>query len=96
MKVTDFGDFFSAIGLGDATPRASRVDYEIVWTPAAATQHVRDADFGFVGDYVPATTQITFTAQNDHGDVVFRSNPGGQSNPGPAAVGSERNGVFFH
>ena len=47
----------------------------------------------------PAT--ISFSARNEHGDVLYRSDTDGQYSPGPEAggagspaVGVERNGEF--
>jgi hypothetical protein len=33
---------------------------------------------------------------DDHGTVIYRSDAAAQSNVGQPAVGTERNGVFFH
>jgi len=55
-----------------------------------------DTTFGFVGEYVPGPATISFEAKDDHGDVVYRSVAAGQTNVGQPAVGTERNGVFFH
>ena len=101
VKVNDFHDFFNAIGFGDIPPLPARVDYEVRWHGGGERVHVDDPVFGFAGDYVTGPATIAFTARNDHGDVVFRSDPGGQYNPdtdvggaGSPAVGTQRNGVF--
>jgi hypothetical protein len=103
VKVTDYHDFFNAVLGGGPTPLPARVAYEVVWHGGGARVPVRDADFGFVGDYVTGPGTISFTARNEHGAVVFTSDAAGQYNPGPEeggagspAVGTERNGVFFH
>lgn len=94
VPVPDFHDFFNAVGGGPSVP--SRVDFEVTWTGAGVAQHVADAAFGFVGDYVPAEARIVFTAANDGSPVVYRSDPDTtkQSSPAPPVVGSERNGRF--
>lgn len=102
VKVTDYHDFFNAVLGGGPTPVAARVDYEVVWAGEGDHVHLRDTEFGFVGDFVTGPASITFTARNEHGDVVYRSDAAGQFNPGPEvfgagppAVGFERNGIFF-
>ena len=96
VKVTDYHDFFNAVGGGGPTPVAARVDYEVRWHGGGDTVNVDDADFDFAGNYVTGLATISFTAQNEHGDVVYRSDSGGQYNlEGVSpAVGVERNGVF--
>ena len=96
VKVTDYHDFFNSVLGGGPTPLPARVNYDVRWVAAGTKQSVRDATFGFVGDYVPASATITFEAADDHGLVVYRSDPSGQTNVGQPAVGTERNGVFFH
>jgi len=103
VKVSDFHDFFSAIGFGAATPVPARVSYDVRWLGGGTPQHIRDAEYMFVGDFVPGPATITWTAQNEHGETIYRSDPDRQYNPGPEeggagspAVGTERNGVFFH
>ncbi len=88
---------------GGPAPLPARADFEVSWHGGGDRVPVRDPDFGLVGDYVTGPATISFTAQNDHGDVVYRSDSDGQYNPGPEefgagspAVGSEQNGVFFH
>lgn len=96
VKVTDYHDFFNAVLGGGPTPLPSRVSYDVRWAATGASQAIRDSTFGFVGDYVPSTASISFVAMDDHGGVIYRSDPGGQTNVGQPAVGTERNGVFFH
>ena len=96
VKVTDYHDFFNAVLGGGPTPLPSRVSFDVRWAGGGASQAVRDSTFGFVGDYIPSTASISFTAMDDHGIVVYSSDPDGQTNVGQPAVGTERNGVFFH
>jgi hypothetical protein len=51
---------------------------------------------------VTGRTAVSFTASDDGGGVVYRSDPSRQYNPtveqggaGPPAVGQQRNGIFF-
>ena len=96
VKVTDFHDFFNAVLGGGPTPLPSRVSYDMRWSGGGGSEAIRDSTFGFVGDYVPGPASITFEAMDNHGTVIYRSDPDGQTNVGQPAVGTERNGVFFH
>jgi hypothetical protein len=96
VKVTDFHDFFNAVLGGGPTPLPSRVSYDVRWSGGGGHHAIRDARFGFVGDFVPGPASITFEAMDEHGTVIYRSDAAGQTNVGQPAVGVERNGVFFH
>jgi hypothetical protein len=96
VPVPDFHDFGNAVGGGPSVP--SRVDFEVTWTRAGdpvAAGSPNDA-FDFAATLTPATAAITFTARNDHSDVVYTSDPdlSSQVNPVTPVVGTERNGVF--
>jgi hypothetical protein len=97
VKVTDYHDIVNAIFGGGPAPVPSRVSFDVRWAGGGATTPVRDATFGFVGAYVTGPATVSFTAFNEHGDVMYTSDPDltKQSNPGPPGVGTERNGVFF-
>lgn len=95
VKVDDYTSVPDAIFGGGPTPVPSRVSFDVRWNGHGDTVHIRDTAFGFVGDYVTGVATIAFTAFNEHGDVIYQSDPTGQSNGLPPAVGSERNGVFF-
>jgi hypothetical protein len=94
VKVTDFHDFFNAVLGGGPTPLPSRVSYDVRWFGGGGRQAIDDQTFDFAGVYVPGPASITFEAMDDHGRVVYRSDPAGQTNVGQPAVGTERNGVF--
>jgi hypothetical protein len=96
VKVTDYHDFFNAVLGGGPTPIPAHVSYDVHWSGGGDRQAIRDSTFGFVGEYAPGPASITFEAMDDHGTVIYRSNPTGQTNVGQPAVGTERNGVFFH
>jgi hypothetical protein len=102
VRVTDFHDFFNAVLGGGPTPVPAHVSFDVRWAGNGDHLHIRDETFGFTGDYVQGPATIEFTAWNEHGDVIYRSDRAGQYNPTPAqggagtpAVGTERNGVFF-
>jgi hypothetical protein len=103
VAITDYHDIVNAIFGGGPTPLPSHVSFDVRWKGHGRPQRIRDATFGFVGDYVAGPATITFVAKDDAGNVLFRSDPHGQYNPTPdqggagsPAVGRERNGVFFH
>jgi hypothetical protein len=77
-------------------PVPSRVSFEVRWAGHGAQTDLHDTTFGFSGHYVTGPATMDFTASNDNSDVVYDSDPTGQSNPGPPGVGTEQNGVFFH
>jgi hypothetical protein len=94
VPISDFHDFFNAVGGGPAVP--SRVDFDVRWEATGPSQHIADTTFGFVGDFRPAAATIAFTATQNKSGVVYRSDPDltGQFNPAAAVVGTERNGRF--
>jgi hypothetical protein len=93
MAVPDFHDFFTAISPNPDT-RPSHVSFDVRWAGGGDRLKVRDPDFGFVGEFVAGDATITFTCQDDDSPVVYTSVAEGQSTVS-AAVGHERNGVFF-
>jgi hypothetical protein len=94
LPIPDYGNFGNSLSGGSATP--SRVDFEVTWTATGAPVHLSSppSAFNFVADYRPAEARITFTCSHDQSDVVYQSDAGGQVNPFPGVVGTERNGVF--
>lgn len=102
VRVTDYHDFFNAVLGGGPAPLPARVDFEVRWHGGGDSVTLDDHDFGFGGRYVTGPATVSFRAKNDHGDVLYESDPDGQYNPGtdvfgagPPAVGTERNGQFF-
>jgi len=97
LKIQDFHDILTSIGLVEGPPPVpARVSFDVRWAGHGAPVSLNDPTFGFSGNYVTGPATIEFTAQNDDSDVVYTSDPTGQSNPAPPAVGTEQNGVFFH
>lgn len=104
VAVSDYHDGFNALGLvtPPIPPVPSHVSFDVRWAGNGTRQTIRDDSLQFRGEYVPGPTTISFTAFNDRGGVIYRSDPRGQFNPtvmdggaGSPAVGLERNGVFF-
>ena len=94
LAMTDYHDFINAISQSPAK-RPGHVSFDVRWTGTGGRQRIRDATFGFAGDYVGGTATIAFTARDDGRNVVYTSEPHGQTTVGSSAVGFERNGVFF-
>ena len=102
VAVTDFHDFFNAVGGGGPTPLPSHVSFDVRWAGDGDRREIRDETFGFEGHYVTGDVTVSFTASDDGSGVIYTSDPAGQHNPtvaeggaGSPAVGHERNGVFF-
>jgi len=97
LKIPDYHDAFNAFGIVPGPPPVpSRVSFDVRWAGHGEPVVQHDPIFGFEGQYVTGPATISFTAANDGGSVVYRSDAEGQTNPGPPAVGTEQNGVFFH
>ena len=97
LKISDFHDLLNSFGIVQGPrPVPSRVSFDVRWAGHGAQTDLHDSTFGFSGHYVTGPATMDFTASNDNSDVVYRSDPTGQSNPGPPGVGTEQNGVFFH
>jgi hypothetical protein len=94
VDVLDYHDLFNALIGGGPAPAAASVSFDVRWAGGGDRERVRDADSGFVGEFVSGPATISFTATV--GGHVFTSDSAGQSNPAPPAVGHERNGIFFH
>jgi hypothetical protein len=102
VRLRDYHDIINAIAGGGPKPVPSHASFDVRWHGHGAARKVRDKRFGFVGHYVTGRSTVAFTASQDGGGVVFRSDPHGQYNPtikqggaGSPAVGQERNGSFF-
>ena len=98
VPVTDYHNFFIAVGLSDPppTPVPSHVSFDVRWSGTGPRKTFRDEAYRFTGHYMSCDATLDFTASNDGGDVIYTSDPGGQYNVGQPGVGHERNGVFFH
>jgi len=94
LAVPDYHDFFNAISPSPAT-KPGHVSFDVRWAGEGARKRIRDATFGFRGEYVGGTATVAFTARDDGRKVVYTSLPHGQTTVGSSAVGFERNGVFF-
>ena len=92
LAIPDFGDFGNSISPGDLRPWPHQLRRPLA--RRGSPLHIRDAAFGFAGDYVAGDVRIAFTARDDGSGVVYRSDPDGQVTVG-GGVGRERNGVFF-
>src|SRR5205085_12671953 len=95
LPMRDFGTFENSVLNPNPTWVAGHVSFEVTWTGGGVHAKLRDSDFDFGGEYVTGSATITFTAADDGGGTVYVSDQEGQSNPLPAGVGHERNGVFF-
>lgn len=91
----DFHDFFNAVSPSpDPPPVASRVSFDVSWLGRGQRQKIRDTTFDFAGEYVSGDARITFSVSNNGTGITYTSVADGQRTVS-AAVGRERNGVFF-
>jgi hypothetical protein len=93
LAIPDFGSFANSVS-PDPTTVPGHVSFDVRWLGGGARSHIRDAAFGFAGDFVAGDVRIAFTARDDGTGVVYRSDPAGQTTVS-GGVGRERNGVFF-
>jgi hypothetical protein len=94
LALDDYHDFFNAIAEAPTGVRPSRVSFDVRWQGGGDHVRVRDADFGFVGEFVTGDATIEFSCKDDDSPVVYAAVADGQSTLS-AGVGHERNGVFF-
>jgi hypothetical protein len=95
VAVGDYHDFFNAIAeTPDPASLPAHVSFDVRWLGGGDRLRIRDADFGFVGNFVAGDATIDFSCKNDDSPVVYGSVADGQSTVS-AGVGHERNGVFF-
>ena len=94
LAVPDYHDFLNAVSPSPKT-RPGHVNFDVRWRGHESDRtRIRDAKFGFVGEFVPTKGHINFRVSNDGSGVVYTANPHGQTTVG-GAIGRERNGVFF-
>ena len=71
------------------------MSFEVTWAGRGDRQNVKDATFGFAGEYVSGSATIAFTVSDDGSGTTYTADAAGQSTGLPPGVGHERNGVFF-
>ena len=88
VPVPDYHDGINALGLTPTPvpPVPSHVSFDVRWPGHGERQKIRDETFGFTGAYVTSATTISFTAFNDHSDVIYKSDRKGQYNPRSSKV----------
>jgi hypothetical protein len=102
VALRDYTNIINAVLGGGPKPIPSHVSFDVRWHGGGPHRRIRDQKFGFEGHYAEGSSTVHFTASNDSGSVVYRSDPAGQYNPpvkqggaGSPAVGQQSNGVFF-
>jgi hypothetical protein len=94
FSIPDFHDFFNAVS-PSPTFQLAVVSFDTQWTGTGRKTKLHDTTFGFGGYFIAATATIAFTAMDVGSNVVYTSDPAGQTTAG-GGVGHERNGIFFH
>jgi hypothetical protein len=94
LSVPDFHDFVNAVS-PVPKKRPGHASFDVRWRgDEHDRKRIRDATFGFVGQYVPTTAHIRFRCSDDRSGIVYTSEPHGQTTVS-GGIGRERNGVFF-
>jgi hypothetical protein len=94
LSVPDFHDFVNAVSPAPKK-RPGHASFDVRWRgDEHDRKRIRDATFGFVGQYVPTTGHIRFRCSDDRSGIVYTSEPHGQTTVS-GGIGRERNGVFF-
>jgi hypothetical protein len=94
LAVPDFTSFANAIALNPTTD-PSHVSFDCRWAGGGKRTTIHDTTYGFEGTFVDGPASMKFVARRDDTGVTYRSDPEDQITVA-AAVGHERNGVFFH
>jgi hypothetical protein len=92
VDLRDFGTLLNDFMHGDSI--AASASFAVRWSDAGKPFQVRDEKNGFVGGYRETTATIEYTASNEDG-FQYESDPAETSHTEYAAIGHERNGVFF-
>ena len=95
MPMPDYHDFFNSLS-PNPTKVPGHVSFEVTWAGGGERVKFRDSTFDYGVEVITGPATITFTASDDGGSEVYRSDAAGQGNPLDPIVGHERNGVFFH
>lgn len=94
LPMPDYHDIINAVSSSPKT-RPGHVSFDVRWRgDEHARKRIRNATFGFEGEYRPSVAQIRFRVSNDDSDVVYTSSPDSQKTVS-GGIGHERNGVFF-
>lgn len=91
VDTLDFHDIVNDLLHGPAVP--ATVSFDVRWKGTGDHFRLRDEANGFVGKFVESTATIEWSAEE--ADFTFVSDPASASTSEFAAVGHERNGVFF-
>jgi hypothetical protein len=94
LALPDYHDFGNAIS-PDPASTPGHVSFDVHWMGGGARTRVRDAVFGFAGDFVQGDMHIDFTVADDGAGTTYASHSDGQVTVS-SGVGYERNGMFFH
>jgi hypothetical protein len=91
VEVEDYHDVVNA--LMDGPEVDAEVSWDIRWSHPMGRTKLRNAENGFVGDFVQNVAQIAWAGQTD--TATFVSDPAETSVNEFSLLAHERNGVFF-
>lgn len=89
----DYHDIFNSVTGGPSQP--GHVTFDIGWSGGGERRSIRDTTFDFAGEFVAGDSTVSFTVWDDQtSNVRYSSLSAGQTTVS-AALGKERNGIFF-
>ena len=96
VAILDYGNIPNALFGGGPAPTPGTVSFKVVWSGVNERVNIKNTDpvfGGFAGEFVRNSAQMEWSGAV--GDYTFVSDPIGTSSSSFAALGHERNGVFF-
>jgi hypothetical protein len=91
VDVRDFHNIPNALSGGPSVP--ANVSFHILWSGVQQRTHLHDTQKQFDAQLIVDTATMAWSAHTE--DFTFESDPADTSTTVFAAIGSERNGVFF-
>jgi hypothetical protein len=104
LEIEDYHDILNAVGVANPpipVVHSSKVSFDTRWVATGGLTSLTDTsgDVHFTGEFRQARATIAWSAREPSQHFEFVADPDSpaapQTNPNPAVIGRERNGVFF-
>jgi len=102
LQIEDYHDFLNSIGLADPAIQVihdTKVSFDTRWQALDGPEHLTvddpAAQLHFTGDFRKSQATITWSAREPSRHFAFATDNSPQTNPQPAVIGRERNGMLF-